>query len=438
LDKENIPQTLSPSKNEDLSFYGSSSPPSTLCSGTSPNHCNHNIVTRRPLEDHDPNSRDSGYITNYNGEGGKFSSYASPSRGSFESASIGSMEDEYFEDFSDIEPLEDNLPQDFSKLISGPLSYQNKNKERTVVKSTSPKDLVIRPLFRRALSFQHDRTTPNSGRARSCLFKNSGDLRPFKRPEPPQEFDSPTNTKKLKVIDDEEEASVPTVVRPPLQRTISATEESIMCAVQRSSVEPDLIGDFSKTFCLPLTQGRHQDLKSITPATLAGLIRGEFNGNVASFKVIDCRYPYEYDGGHIAGAVNIYTKDQCAKLLKDVDGSSPESRKRYNILVFHCEFSSERGPNLYRYLREQDRQLNQDAYPSLHYPEVYLLEGGYKNFFEQYSDLCVPIAYTEMLHPEHESELRYFRLKSKTWNADTRQRPQNRPNSKRLDCKYEF
>jgi M-phase inducer phosphatase 2 len=89
-------------------------------------------------------------------------------------------------------------------------------------------------------------------------------------------------------------------------------------------------------------------------------------------------------------------------------------------------------------LREQDRQLNQDAYPSLHYPEVYLLEGGYKNFFEQYSDLCVPIAYTEMLHPEHESELRYFRLKSKTWNADTRQRPQNRPNSKRLDCKYEF
>ncbi|RZC37212.1 Rhodanese and/or TEBP beta domain containing protein [Asbolus verrucosus] len=347
LDKENIQQTLSPVKNEDLSFYGSSSPPTTLCTGTSPNHCTHNIITRRPLEDHDPNSRDSGYITNYNGEGGKFSSYASPSRGlSFESASIGSIEDEFLEDFSDIEPLEDNLPQDFNKLINGPITFQNKSKEKAVTKSTSPKDLVIRPLFRRALSFQNERTTPISSRVRSCLFKTT-ESRPFKRPEPPQEFESPTNTKKLKVTEDEEEvASVPSVPRPLQQCAFSVTEESIMWAVQRSSTEPDLIGDFSKTFCLPLTQGRHQDLKSITPATLARLIRGDFNGNVASYKVIDCRYPYEYEGGHIEGAINVYTKDQCMELLNNLDSLQEDTMKRNNILVFHCEFSSERGPNL--------------------------------------------------------------------------------------------
>ncbi|EFA12824.1 M-phase inducer phosphatase [Tribolium castaneum] len=418
LDKENIQQALSPVKIEELSFYGNSSPPAIICSGTSPNHCNHNIITRRPLEDHDPNSRDSGYVANYNE--GKFSTYASPTRGSFELASIGSMEDEFFEDFSDIEPLEDNLPQDFGKLITGPINFQNRKET-----PTSPRDLVIRPLFRRALSLQTERTPPS--RVRSCLFKTT-ESRPFKRPEPPQGFESP-NSKKQKIED--EEAAVP-VARPVLQRCVSATEESIKFAVQRSFVEPDLIGDFSKTFCLPLTQGRHQDLKCITADTLAKLIRGDFSGNVASYKVIDCRYPYEYKGGHIDGAINVYTKEQCMELLTNVASASKEPRKRSNILVFHCEFSSKRGPDLYRYLREQDRQLNQDVYPSLHYPEVYLLEGGYKKFFEEYSDLCVPIAYTEMLHPEYENELRHFRLKSKTWNADTRQRSGCRHNLKRL------
>ena len=343
LDKENIARPLSPAKNEDLSFYASSSPPKAVCAGTSPNHCNHNLITRRPLEDHDPNSSDSGYHTNYRSDNGKFSSYASPCRGSFESASIGSMEDEFFEDFSYIEPLEDNLPQDFNKLINGPIAFHSKNKETTATKSTSPKDLVIRPLFRRALSFQNEKSLPASSKARSCLFTES---RPFKRPEPPQEFENPTNTKKQKVDDDQEIPSVPWVQRPILKRAYSATEESIMCAVQKSSVEPDLIGDFSKTFCLPLTQGRHQDLKSITPATLARLIRGDYNGNISSFKVIDCRYPYEYDGGHIEGAVNVYTKDQCMELLNNFNTAANEHMKRSNILIFHCEFSSERGPNL--------------------------------------------------------------------------------------------
>ena len=36
-----------------------------------------------------------------------------------------------------------------------------------------------------------------------------------------------------------------------------------------------------------------------------------------------------------------------------------------------------------RFLRQQDRDANKDCYPSLHYPEVYLLEGGYKVFYEQ-------------------------------------------------------
>ena len=39
----------------------------------------------------------------------------------------------------------------------------------------------------------------------------------------------------------------------------------------------------------------------------------------------------------------------------------------------------------YRFLRSQDRELNKDRYPKLNYPEVYLLEGGYKAFYHSHS-----------------------------------------------------
>lgn len=37
-----------------------------------------------------------------------------------------------------------------------------------------------------------------------------------------------------------------------------------------------------------------------------------------------------------------------------------------------------------RFLRGHDRKLNEHNYPKLFYPELYLLEGGYKNFYEKY------------------------------------------------------
>lgn len=39
------------------------------------------------------------------------------------------------------------------------------------------------------------------------------------------------------------------------------------------------------------------------------------------------------------------------------------------------------GPRC-RFIRERDRATND--YPSLHYPEMYILKGGYKDFFPQH------------------------------------------------------
>lgn len=60
----------------------------------------------------------------------------------------------------------------------------------------------------------------------------------------------------------------------------------------------------------------------------------------------------------------------------------PSCADKRVVLIFHCEFSSERGPRMCRFIRKRDRAMNE--YPRLHYPELYILKGGYKEFFQQF------------------------------------------------------
>lgn len=134
---------------------------------------------------------------------------------------------------------------------------------------------------------------------------------------------------------------------PLLQRAVSMNDDMIMSALSRSSAEPDLIGDFSKPFSLPLMDGKHKDLKSISVHTMAKLVAGNFDASVATFKIIDCRYPYEFEGGHIRGAKNLYSQEQILnELVSELPQATITEEPKRNILIFHCEFSSERGPKL--------------------------------------------------------------------------------------------
>jgi M-phase inducer phosphatase len=113
--------------------------------------------------------------------------------------------------------------------------------------------------------------------------------------------------------------------------------------------DPLLIGDCSKRYVLPiLDKGRHTDLKEISADTLVRLIDGHYRNEVSSFLILDCRYPYEYDGGHIRGAENLYTEREVFEKLMEKKSSLPVGSKssERNILIFHCEFSQERGPRM--------------------------------------------------------------------------------------------
>ncbi|GAB1600512.1 M-phase inducer phosphatase-like isoform X1 [Argonauta hians] len=204
---------------------------------------------------------------------------------------------------------------------------------------------------------------------------------------------------------------------PSLKRCFSETEAQIKAAVYRISHDPSLIGDASKTYCLPTTTGKHGDLKSITSETVKALLGGHYDKEVNSYSIIDCRYPYEYEGGHIVTAKNIYDKDSIFQIFLKNPPNTNNSGKR-DIIVFHCEFSSERAPKLARYLRNKDRSANENNYPALYYPEIYILDGGYKDFHEKCLDCCEPQTYKPMLHRDHSSDLKRFRLKSKSWAGE--------------------
>ncbi|NWS46742.1 MPIP2 phosphatase, partial [Probosciger aterrimus] len=172
----------------------------------------------------------------------------------------------------------------------------------------------------------------------------------------------------------------------------------------------ELIGDFSKAYLLQTVEGKHQDLKYISPAMMVAVLTGQFSGLIESCVIVDCRYPYEYEGGHIKGAVNLPLEQDAEEFLLRKPIVPCDASKRI-IVIFHCEFSSERGPRMCRFVREKDRACNE--YPNLHYPELYVLKGGYREFFPQYQSHCEPQDYRPMHHEDFKEDLRRFRLKSR-------------------------
>ncbi|XP_074603543.1 M-phase inducer phosphatase 3-like [Brevipalpus obovatus] len=202
-----------------------------------------------------------------------------------------------------------------------------------------------------------------------------------------------------------------------LKASIVCPAIEIIDALQKSDSDPNLIGDYSRPHQLPIIKGRHGDLQSISPGTLASLINGHFKDRVASFKIIDSRFPYEFEGGHIKGAINIFHKSALIQeLLSDQENTPPicsKDSKSNQILIFHCEFSSERAPSLCRFLRSKDREFNGARYPQLYHPEMYLLEGGYKAFFESHQELCTPQQYLPMRSKDHQEQMRTCQSKRK-------------------------
>lgn len=126
---------------------------------------------------------------------------------------------------------------------------------------------------------------------------------------------------------------------------------------------------------LPCHKVKEDGLVRITPATVSisfqrcklkayvqldGLISGQYASKIRRYHIIDCRFDYEYAGGHIAGAINVKSMDALDELLlQEATGvheggmdlpvpsrSGSLGDGEQVVLVFHCEFSAKRAPTL--------------------------------------------------------------------------------------------
>ncbi|CAH1642601.1 unnamed protein product [Spodoptera littoralis] len=315
--------------------------------------------------------------------------YTTESTTSMESGFISELEEPFLEIDESNSPKLDN----FNDLLSGQIksNVSNVPQEKTFLRRPLNRSLSLNPESRARVSLFSILENPNMQRNKKRVDRSENEVANKRRRSNchspiPEMSERPQ--------------------RPVLQRAYSENNALIMSAMARSIVDPDLIGDFSVPYALPLTEGDHSDLKSISCDTLAGLLRGEFDSVISDFQIIDCRYPYEFEGGHIVNAINYYTPSQIMTL---VNKPEPPKKDGRSILVFHCEFSIERGPKLSRFLRSSDRAKNKDRYPFLSYPEIYLLYGGYQAFHRSQPDLCAPFGYTPMRDPKHAQSLKEHR-----------------------------
>lgn len=196
-------------------------------------------------------------------------------------------------------------------------------------------------------------------------------------------------------------------------------EKQVMETVVATQQSPTIIDDDSQSFlssssCLIQSHIVDQDpFRRIKRETLCDLLDGKFAQSYDRLVLIDCRFEYEYEGGHIDGAININSKVQLEDQLLSPLLSRETDHEERLLLVFHCEYSAHRGPRMAMHLRNRDRQVNMKRYPKLYYPDIAILEGGYAHFFEQYYERCVPQCYIEMNDSSHqrtcERELHRFK-----------------------------
>jgi len=141
----------------------------------------------------------------------------------------------------------------------------------------------------------------------------------------------------------------------------------------------------------PFTSSAPQDL---LPKDFLKLLGGDFSGQLfKKMLIFDCRYEYEFEGGHFRNAINTsYDRKDWQEILKKhtFENELVAAEGQDTAIVFHCEFSQKRGPYEKDWFRRHDRAVNRTRYPHLTFPHVRLLKGGFKNFWSECNFNDVP------------------------------------------------
>lgn len=109
-------------------------------------------------------------------------------------------------------------------------------------------------------------------------------------------------------------------------------------------LEPIKDVDDAPELQLPYFKTEEESLPRISKDTMVDILDGKYDLSYRRAIIVDCRFEYEYEGGHIDGAINFNNKEDLATKLFEVE--SPEASKN-SLLILHCEYSAHRAPIMY-------------------------------------------------------------------------------------------
>jgi len=157
---------------------------------------------------------------------------------------------------------------------------------------------------------------------------------------------------------------------------------------------------------LPTIPGSSTDFNRVDGNTVNQLLCGNFDEKIEKYVIMDCRYDYEYTGGHIQSAIHMSPEqifDYFRDMPEPVRASVPGKRKL--VIIMHCEYSTVRAPACIRLLRHYDRSVNHLRgfnWPLCSFPDIYLLDGGYRKFFDNHKLYCEPQHYVPENAKQHQ------------------------------------
>lgn len=118
-------------------------------------------------------------------------------------------------------------------------------------------------------------------------------------------------------------------------------ESGYFSASASNSNSIDIDMDTQPTLRLPhfIPEDQDDQLPRIDQQTMVDILKGKYDKHYRNIRIVDCRFPFEYEGGHINGAVNHNAESLVTELFCD----GPEEN---TALILHCEFSKFRAPEM--------------------------------------------------------------------------------------------
>jgi hypothetical protein len=96
---------------------------------------------------------------------------------------------------------------------------------------------------------------------------------------------------------------------------------------------------------LPCYHSNEHRIPLITPQTMRQVLDGSYSEYYHDLKILDCRFEYEFEGGHLQGALNFSDPRKLPNLvLNSTNDNAGENR--VNLMIIYCEYSMDRAPKM--------------------------------------------------------------------------------------------